>query len=70
MFPAGWCSAPEMGNGEELASSFPSHCCPQAGNQSHSFSLSGYSDGKEVEERCAGMGSTAEGLGSDSPKLV
>lgn len=65
---AGWCSAPGLGNGEELASSFPSHCYPQAGKQSHSFSLYSHSNGKEVEEHCAGMGSTAEGARKQQPK--
>lgn len=68
MLPAGWCSAPELGNGEELASSLPSHCYPQAGNQSHLFSLSSLSNGKEVEERCAGMSSTAKDARKRQPQ--
>lgn len=44
---SGWCSALWLGNGEELAPSFPSRCYPEAGKQSRSFSLLRHSNAKE-----------------------
>lgn len=70
MLPAGWCSAPELGNGEGLDSSFPSHCYPQAGNQRHSFPLSSLSEGKEVKNAVLAWAALLRVPGSDSPKLV
>lgn len=55
MLPSGWCSNPGLGNGEELATSFPSCCYLWAGKQSCSFSLCRHSDAKEGRRRRSAM---------------